>query len=109
MVFNSLSKQPDKMMLYIKSAELIKEYIRNNELHSGDKLPGERTLSEILKISRNSVREGLRLLETQGVISTKSGIGSFVNQQAESDSLVFQLFTRNFTEILFCVWTQPVN
>lgn len=40
----------------------------------GSRLPGERAMAEQLKVSRTSVREGIRVLEALGVL--KAGVGS---------------------------------
>ena len=52
---------------YMKVIDYIKKQIRNGELNIGGKLPAERELSEILGISRNSVREAIRTLDIMGV------------------------------------------
>ncbi|GLW10791.1 GntR family transcriptional regulator [Microtetraspora sp. NBRC 13810] len=44
-------------------------------LTPGDRLPGERRLAEQLQVSRSSVREALRVLETLGVVSSQAGRG----------------------------------
>lgn len=69
--------------------ERIKEYIAQRNLQPGDQLPSERQLSEALDISRNSVREALRILEIMGIIEVKPGSGSYVQAPATdvADSL----------------------
>lgn len=42
--------------------------IVTGELKAGDKLPGERQLSESFRVSRNSVREALKSLENLGMV-----------------------------------------
>lgn len=71
-------KKTRKEVLYVQVADAIIEYIKGQKLTVGDKLPSERILSESLQISRNSVREALRYLETQGIIRVHTGIGSFI-------------------------------
>jgi GntR family transcriptional regulator, transcriptional repressor for pyruvate dehydrogenase complex len=56
----------------------IHELIRDGRLKAGDQLPSERELSETFKVSRTSVREALRALETQGLIISRTGMGNFV-------------------------------
>jgi GntR family transcriptional regulator, transcriptional repressor for pyruvate dehydrogenase complex len=56
----------------------IHELIREGRLKAGDQLPSERELSETFKVSRTSVREALRALETKGLIITRTGMGNFV-------------------------------
>ncbi|MBG0830256.1 FadR family transcriptional regulator [Planomonospora sp. ID67723] len=53
----------------------IERRITEDGLTPGDRLPGERQLAEQLHVSRASVREALRVLETLGVISSQAGRG----------------------------------
>lgn len=55
--------------------EKIKNEILEGRLRSGDRLPGERRLSEMLGISRAPVREALRVLETLDIIRARRGTG----------------------------------
>ena len=56
----------------------IRELISQGRLKAGDQLPSERELSETFKVSRTSVREALRTLETKGLIISRTGMGNFV-------------------------------
>jgi DNA-binding FadR family transcriptional regulator len=58
--------------------ESIKQYIIENQLGAGASLPTEHVLARTLGISRNSLREALRALETIGVVETRHGLGTFV-------------------------------
>ncbi|MEV0588422.1 FadR/GntR family transcriptional regulator [Nonomuraea sp. NPDC050310] len=53
----------------------IERRIAEDGLRIGDRLPGERQLAEQLQVSRSSVREALRVLETLGVLSSQVGRG----------------------------------
>jgi DNA-binding FadR family transcriptional regulator len=66
----------------------IKEMISNGTLVPGDRLPSERALAEQFAVSRNTVREALRMLEIAGLVQLKRGAsgGSFIT--APSASLV---------------------
>lgn len=59
--------------------DYIKQQIRNRELMIGELLPPERELSEKLGVSRNSVREALKILSVIGVISSRQGAGNCVS------------------------------
>lgn len=70
----------------------IQESILEGRLKQGDKLPSERNLREIFKISRGTLREALRALEQKKLIQIKTGVngGAFVRQvdtQQISESL----------------------
>ncbi|GAA3825548.1 FCD domain-containing protein [Sphaerisporangium flaviroseum] len=53
----------------------VERRIADDGLRVGDRLPGERQLAEQLQVSRASVREALRVLETLGVVSSQVGRG----------------------------------
>ena len=44
-------------------------------------MPAERVLAEQLKVGRGSVREAIRTLELQGLVTSKQGSGTFINTQ----------------------------
>lgn len=64
--------------LFVRVADQIERFIEGNGLHPDDRLPGERELSELLGVSRASVREALRSLQARGVVLVRHGKGVFV-------------------------------
>jgi GntR family transcriptional repressor for pyruvate dehydrogenase complex len=58
----------------------IRGLIEDGQLQPGDRLPSERELARQLGVSRNTVREALRMLEIAGVVTLKRGAtgGSFI-------------------------------
>jgi DNA-binding FadR family transcriptional regulator len=56
-------------------ARQVREAILGGELAEGDMLPSEKELMVQLGLSRATVREGLRLLEAEGLITTRPGRG----------------------------------
>jgi GntR family transcriptional repressor for pyruvate dehydrogenase complex len=60
------------------AVEHIRDLIETGRLTPGQRLPGERELSERLNVSRASVREALRALEAMGLIEVRPGTGAFV-------------------------------
>jgi GntR family transcriptional repressor for pyruvate dehydrogenase complex len=60
---------------YEALAAALREQILSGEIASGGALPNELELVERSGLSRGSVREALRVLEAQGLVSTKVGRG----------------------------------
>ena len=57
----------------------IEDLIVSGILKQGRKLPSERDLAEMLKVSRPKLREGLQVLEERGLVTTRHGEGTFVS------------------------------
>src|SRR5699024_7347132 len=53
----------------------IAERILDGRLSVGDRLPSERELVSALEVSRTSVREALRILESMGIVEANVGSG----------------------------------
>ncbi len=64
--------------IYQAVMEQIIEMIREDEIKVGEKLPPERELAEQFGVSRASMREALRVMETMGLLERKPGGGSVV-------------------------------
>jgi GntR family transcriptional repressor for pyruvate dehydrogenase complex len=64
----------------------MRDRIRNGELRPGDRLPSERELVDHFKVSRNTVREAVRMLEVSGLVEVKRGAagGVFVSEGSTS-------------------------
>lgn len=58
--------------------DMVAEYIVEQGLQVGDRIPSESELCEAFGVSRPTVREALRLLEQERVIVTEHGRGRFV-------------------------------
>lgn len=54
-------------------AEALKDWISENALGPGDRLPQEKALIELFNASRGTVREALKLLEAQDLVSIRTG------------------------------------
>ncbi len=64
--------------------DYIRNLIINEDLTQGEKLPSEREMSEILNVSRNTVREAYQILSSLGYVHIKHGQGVFVSSDTES-------------------------
>jgi len=63
---------------------LLLEYIDQENLIPGDRLTPERELAKKLGISRPSLREAIQVLQTQGRLVVKHGIGVFLVEDQEA-------------------------
>jgi len=64
--------------VYVQVAEQISETIAKGQLTSGDKLPAVRKLAAELVINPNTVARAYSRLEQAGLVTTKTGSGTFV-------------------------------
>ena len=64
--------------IYEEIVRQVKQLIAEGKLKSGDQLPPERDLAEKFMVSRTSVREALRALQSRGLIDIRAGEGAFV-------------------------------
>lgn len=61
--------------------------IEEGRLKPGERLPPERELASMLGVSRPSLREALRFLQSRGVLSIRHGVGVFVEAPAPQQQL----------------------
>jgi len=61
-----------------KVVEHVRRLIEDGSLHPGDRLPAERDLALQIKVSRPSLRSGLRTLQAMGVIEARQGSGTYI-------------------------------
>jgi DNA-binding FadR family transcriptional regulator len=61
-------------------ADAIKDWVVEQGLQPGDRLPGEAALIDRFGMAKGTIREAMRLLQAQGLVETKTGPGggSFV-------------------------------
>ncbi|MFF5988519.1 FadR/GntR family transcriptional regulator [Prauserella flavalba] len=93
----------------------IRTSIQRGELEPGDRLPAERALATQFAVSRNTVREALRMLEISGQITLKKGAtgGAFIKKldssvaaRSVSDALqAANVSVSDFTEVRH--WLEP--
>lgn len=65
--------------IYVQVAEQISEAIAKGELATGDKLPAVRKLAAELVINPNTVARAYSRLEQAGLVTTKTGSGTFIS------------------------------
>lgn len=78
-----------------KAAEDLIALIHSGGYGPGDKLPIEPVLAEMAGVSRNTVREALRILASRNILTIRQGAGTFVSdkQGVPDDPLGFSMAT----------------
>ncbi|MCZ6833507.1 MAG: GntR family transcriptional regulator [Acidobacteria bacterium] len=64
--------------IYAQVVEQIRRLVAAGGLDSGDKLPSVRDLAASLRINRNTAAKAYQLLETEGVLKSRAGQGTFI-------------------------------
>ncbi|MEW6719418.1 MAG: FadR/GntR family transcriptional regulator [Thermodesulfobacteriota bacterium] len=73
-----LFKPVKKTRVYEEIVAKIKDMIDKGRFKCGDQLPVERELAEVFRVSRSSVREAIRSLESQGLLESRQGNGTYI-------------------------------
>ncbi|MFT8323468.1 MAG: FadR/GntR family transcriptional regulator [Bacillus sp. (in: firmicutes)] len=75
------------MLLYEKIASILEDEINNGKYKIGEKLLSERELSKRFNVSRNIIRESVKLLKEKGLVNVVQGKGSYVTNR-NSENLI---------------------
>jgi len=77
---SAAEKLDENRALYVQIADAIIDYIRDNGLTSGDKLPSQNVLMRQFGVSQATVRHALLNLSNQGLVIAHQGKGVFVSK-----------------------------
>lgn len=69
----------DKKNLTGQASDFIIQYINEQHLQPGDRLPNETVFSKSLQIGRGTVREAMKLLESRNIVEIRQGSGTYVS------------------------------
>jgi GntR family transcriptional regulator len=70
------------MPKYLQISHWLRELIRSGRYKSGEKLPSEVELSKICRVHRNTLRQAIADLVSQGILRKEKGFGTFVASSA---------------------------
>lgn len=70
-----------RVLLAQTAAQKITEYIRENNLKPGDKLPTEPELAKLLQVGRGTVREAVGSLASRNILDVRQGAGTFISDK----------------------------
>jgi GntR family transcriptional regulator len=68
--------------VYLQVVDQVKAAVASGAVRNGDALPSIRPLAEELRVNRNTIAKAYTELEHQGVITTETGRGCFINAVA---------------------------
>lgn len=71
-----------KQKVYEMVFQKLQQDILARSYEIGDKLPSERELAVTYQVSRNSIREAIRLLELKNLVEIKHGDGTFIKNRS---------------------------
>ncbi len=91
---STLLKAVKKTRVSEEIVEQIYALVRSGDLSPGDRLPPERELALQLGVSRPSVREAMRLMDTKGLVVVRPGAGTFITED-DADTIA-----RSFSSLL---------
>lgn len=65
----------------------IRDALFSGELKPGDRMPSELELVDMFGVSRGSVRQAMKALESMGLLTIRPGDGTYINTTLSSNSL----------------------
>ncbi len=80
----------DKQAIYLQIGEYVLERILLGEIPLGGKMPSIRELAIQIEVNPNTVQRTYDFLQQKEIISTKRGIGFFVNEDARTKIIEFR-------------------
>lgn len=96
---------------YIQLIDALKGKIQSGEWQAGDQIPSELDLCGAYGVSRTVVRQSLREIELEGLITRRKGKGTFVAEPKISESLAQKLtgFYQDMVERGHSIETQVLH
>ena len=88
-----MSLKIDSRQLYLQVVDELKRKIKDGVFAENQKLPSEYNLSKQLGVSRATLREALRALEEEYIVTRRHGVGTFVNPKPTVSSGIEELKT----------------
>jgi GntR family transcriptional repressor for pyruvate dehydrogenase complex len=79
----AMLKVVEKKRAYEDIVQQVLVLIEEGKLKRGDQLPSERELTETFKVSRTTVREAIRTLESMKLLQSRQGNGTYVLASSE--------------------------
>lgn len=98
--------------IFLQIRDWIADQIIQDKIRAGDKIPSVRELAVDMEVNRNTVMRSYSLMEEEGIIENKRGIGFFVAVDAKQNLLKIQkqaFFNQDLPELLHKVKVLQLN
>lgn len=83
-------------------ADYILNYIIDNNLEIGAKIPNEFELGKMINVSRSTIREAIKILVSRQILEIRRGAGTFVSaRQGITDDPLGLTFVKDKTKLAF--------
>lgn len=101
----------EQQAAYGLAVDGLRRQIHLGLLLPGERMPAERKLAEEINISRVTLREALRILETEGYLAVKRGAagGAFVAGEADLRTLALRRIARDPAAVMRVMEFREVN
>ena len=70
-------RQTDGTPIYLQIIRYIQQGLAAGTIRDGDELPSRRVLSALLAVNPNTVQKAFRLLEDEGLVTSRAGAKSY--------------------------------
>jgi len=79
-ILQKINYSVQRVNLYESIADNLEQMILNDSSQIGHRLPSEQTLAENFGVSRNVVRESLKILKERHLVSLRTGEGAYIEK-----------------------------
>ncbi|MHB9027597.1 MAG: GntR family transcriptional regulator [Candidatus Latescibacterota bacterium] len=92
--------------LHVTATDRLRKVIASDAFREGDRLPTEPLLAKELGISRATLREALKQLESEGLLNRVHGVGTFILAKRPAISVALSI-PRSITEMIESIGLMP--
>jgi GntR family transcriptional repressor for pyruvate dehydrogenase complex len=79
--------------------EQILACVRDGQFREGERIPSERELTESLNVSRTSLREAIKRLQTMGIVIVRQGDGTYLDPSARRNEAMYRQKVRTLLDL----------
>lgn len=87
-----------------QAIDLVKDLIQSGSIRAGDRLPSEGDLAAQLGVSRNSLREAVRVMQAMRILEARQGDGTYVSDLDPATSMDVLRFAVDISDTRSVVW-----